>query len=222
MCHICEKVYCQGSTLSKHLKKVHSIELTSGHSRFRYKLEADGFYRLQTMRYESLELFELLNKKDPSHVKSAISEEINSNSDCTNIETTDVTLVSSTDEIPVPETNNSIDFNQLIYQNNLLKPQKVIFNVIESMEKELVCSSNYNYESSRTPTKSSNLACSSEMCDFNPDNDIHFDDFDTNQVVGDVNQSFLMQLETPKKIDSSARNVKTTTYDFFLDSSEYE
>jgi hypothetical protein len=49
MCHVCNKVYCQGSTLSKHLKNSHNFEWPSGHSRFRYKLEVDGYYRLQTL-----------------------------------------------------------------------------------------------------------------------------------------------------------------------------
>ena len=49
MCHVegCGKVYCQGAILSKHLKTTHNIQWPSGHSRFRYRLESDGFYRLQ-------------------------------------------------------------------------------------------------------------------------------------------------------------------------------
>ena len=62
MCHVCSKVYCQGATLSRHLKTTHNFEWPSGHSRFRYKLDLDGFYRLQTLRYESIELSEQLNK----------------------------------------------------------------------------------------------------------------------------------------------------------------
>ena len=55
-------MYCQGATLSRHLKTTHNFEWPSGHSRFRYKLDLDGFYRLQTLRYESIELSEQLNK----------------------------------------------------------------------------------------------------------------------------------------------------------------
>lgn len=62
MCHVCNKIYCQGSTLSKHLKTRHNFQWPSGHSRFRYKLESDGYYRLQTLRYESVELVEEINK----------------------------------------------------------------------------------------------------------------------------------------------------------------
>ena len=62
MCHVCNKIYCQGSTLSRHLKSKHNFQWPSGHSRFRYKLDSDGYYRLQTVRYESVELIEQLNK----------------------------------------------------------------------------------------------------------------------------------------------------------------
>jgi len=75
MCHVegCGKVYCQGTTLSKHLKTTHNFQWPSGHSRFRYKLESDGFYRLQTLRYESIELVELLNK-NPQTVADTTSD----------------------------------------------------------------------------------------------------------------------------------------------------
>lgn len=62
MCHVCNKTYSQAATLSRHLKSVHKVSFNSGHSRFRYKLESDGYYRLQTLRYESLELVQQLNK----------------------------------------------------------------------------------------------------------------------------------------------------------------
>ncbi len=224
MCHVCEKVYCQGSTLSKHLKKVHNIELTSGHSRFRYKLETDGFYRLQTMRYESLELFELLNKKDSAHTTAAIPEETDPNSDCVNIETTESSstekMTDSTEAFV--EKSDTVDFNELILENEVSKPQKIIFNAIESMEKDLVSGGREAYESpeQRTPVKSSNEGFSSQMCSYNPDVGMRYEEFDTSE--GDVNQSFLMQLETPKKINSSVKTGKTNTYAFFMGSSSYE
>jgi uncharacterized C2H2 Zn-finger protein len=62
ICHVCSKVYSQSVTLSRHLKKIHSIQLPSGHTRFKYRLDADGYHRLQTLRYESLELSEQLKR----------------------------------------------------------------------------------------------------------------------------------------------------------------
>ena len=53
-CHICEKNFTRGFALSKHLKKEHSFALASGHTRFIYKIDEDGLYRLQTKRVESL------------------------------------------------------------------------------------------------------------------------------------------------------------------------
>ena len=76
MCHVCHKSYCASRTLSRHLKKVHQFKWPSGHEKFRYKLEADGFYRLQTLRYESIELVEELNKDStvvPDHVQLQIA-----------------------------------------------------------------------------------------------------------------------------------------------------
>ncbi|KAF4533374.1 hypothetical protein B566_EDAN002772 [Ephemera danica] len=55
-CHICDTRYSSGQYLSKHLMKKHNFRLPSGHSRFRYKADADGLHRLETVRYESLEV----------------------------------------------------------------------------------------------------------------------------------------------------------------------
>ncbi|GFR77401.1 histone H4 transcription factor [Elysia marginata] len=63
-CHLCQKYYKRGSVLTLHLKEVHSYTWPSGHRRFRYKLHEDGFWRLQTVRLESVEVSEqLLGKK---------------------------------------------------------------------------------------------------------------------------------------------------------------
>lgn len=53
-CHCCSKEYQRGYLLSKHLVKDHAFKLAPGHSRFLYKLDYDGFYRLQTKRVEDL------------------------------------------------------------------------------------------------------------------------------------------------------------------------
>ena len=58
-CHVCEEKYFKGSDLTKHLVKEHSFSCPSGHSRFRYtKDSSTGLYRLQTIRFESLQLDE--------------------------------------------------------------------------------------------------------------------------------------------------------------------
>lgn len=56
VCHIynCSKKFLRGYLLTKHLKADHDFILAPGHSRFIYKLEEDGFYRLQTKRVENL------------------------------------------------------------------------------------------------------------------------------------------------------------------------
>lgn len=53
-CHCCTKKYLRGYLLSKHLKTDHNFKLATGHSRFIYKQDLDGFYRLQTKRVENL------------------------------------------------------------------------------------------------------------------------------------------------------------------------
>ncbi|GAB1598657.1 histone H4 transcription factor-like isoform X1 [Argonauta hians] len=67
-CHICKAFFTRGSLLTKHLKKTHKYRLPSGYSRFRYNMSQDGFWRLQTVRYESVNLIEqvIVNAADPT------------------------------------------------------------------------------------------------------------------------------------------------------------
>lgn len=57
-CHVCEKTFVRGYPLTFHLKKKHMFQWPPGHSRFRYKLHPDGYFRLQTVRYESIDVTE--------------------------------------------------------------------------------------------------------------------------------------------------------------------
>ncbi len=55
-CHVCQKRYRRGTYLTEHLKSVHNIKWPSGHTRFRYRRDDDGMFRLQTDRVELSEL----------------------------------------------------------------------------------------------------------------------------------------------------------------------
>ncbi|CAH0557893.1 unnamed protein product [Brassicogethes aeneus] len=57
-CHNCKERFNRGGHLTKHLMKKHNYHWPSGHSRFKYRQDQDGIFRLQTVRYESLEVTE--------------------------------------------------------------------------------------------------------------------------------------------------------------------
>eukprot|EP00795_Rhopilema_esculentum_P015510 gene15510-6773_t len=80
MCHICEKTLSRGFLLTKHLKKAHHFSWPSGHSRFRYKLDEDGYYRLQMVRFESAELTEQLSGGENSRGDNLLNGEEESGS----------------------------------------------------------------------------------------------------------------------------------------------
>lgn len=204
MCHVCNKVYCQGSTLSKHLKKAHNFEWPSGHSRFRYKLESDGFYRLQTLRYESLELFELLNKKvatsssDTISTPTIINSETQPQTSGSTIDYINTVQANEQEKTPpfnpinfelIPDIQQEIKFDGSLAEKTPTKSVSA-YTDIQEIEKEL----NQQPHEIRT-VKSPALVA------YNAD-EINFGSFETNQMAGDVNQSFLMQLETPTKINS--------------------
>lgn len=56
LCHLCDKRYNRGYDLTKHLLRIHKLQLPSGHTRFRYKIDNDGCYRLLTLRYETFDM----------------------------------------------------------------------------------------------------------------------------------------------------------------------
>ncbi|XP_071488372.1 histone H4 transcription factor-like [Diadema antillarum] len=66
MCHVCDKKFARGNNLTKHLKDKHRFKWPSGHVRFRYKEHEDGYLRLQTVRYESIELTQQILQENPS------------------------------------------------------------------------------------------------------------------------------------------------------------
>jgi hypothetical protein len=97
---VCEKIYTNGATLSIHLKNVHKYKWPSGHSRFRYKLDNDGYYRLQTLRYESVELVEKLNREKEEREHNQLYDR----------QSQFVTIVSD----PNGATATNVDFNGII------------------------------------------------------------------------------------------------------------
>uniref|UniRef100_A0A8C9T7U9 Zgc:112083 n=1 Tax=Scleropages formosus TaxID=113540 RepID=A0A8C9T7U9_SCLFO len=61
-CHLCEKSFSWCYTLTLHLRKKHDLKWPSGHSRFRYKEDEDGYLRLNMVRYETVEVTEEIMK----------------------------------------------------------------------------------------------------------------------------------------------------------------
>ncbi|KAJ8257032.1 hypothetical protein COCON_G00191840 [Conger conger] len=61
-CHLCDKTFSWCYTLTLHLRKKHQLKWPSGHSRFRYKEDEDGYLRLNMVRYETVEVTEEIMK----------------------------------------------------------------------------------------------------------------------------------------------------------------
>ncbi|XP_018494156.1 histone H4 transcription factor [Galendromus occidentalis] len=60
-CHLCPaKFDIEGHLLSRHLVSEHELQWPSGHRRFHYVRDRDGLFRLQTFRYESADIVELV------------------------------------------------------------------------------------------------------------------------------------------------------------------
>lgn len=70
-CHCCDKQYTCGHNLSLHLIKKHGFQLPSGHRRFTYCQDLDGFYRVQTTRIESLEVSEQIMAPSATELANA-------------------------------------------------------------------------------------------------------------------------------------------------------
>ncbi|XP_075892400.1 histone H4 transcription factor [Nelusetta ayraudi] len=73
-CHICDKVYSWCNTLTLHLRKKHELKWPSGHSRFRYKKDVDGFLKVNMVRFETVEVTQEIMKnmaKKPQAVRKS-------------------------------------------------------------------------------------------------------------------------------------------------------
>ncbi|GAB0092778.1 histone H4 transcription factor [Sergentomyia squamirostris] len=75
LCDCCGRKFQRGDVISKHLKKIHGYKLPPGSSRFIYREGDDGFYHVQTMRIESLEVTEqiMATKKTASNRKEKVN-----------------------------------------------------------------------------------------------------------------------------------------------------
>lgn len=87
LCHCCDKLFKYGNLLSQHLIAKHKFQLPSGHKRFTYRIDENGFYCLETTRIESLEVTKQILSpvrvegselnEDSSNGAAAAAEEMN-------------------------------------------------------------------------------------------------------------------------------------------------
>ncbi|XP_075226986.1 histone H4 transcription factor-like isoform X2 [Lycorma delicatula] len=76
-CHECGKQFTRGVQLTNHLKSRHNLHWPSGHKRFSYRPDEDGKYKLQRIRYESLDVTEQMtsNNSNISDEEDAVENE---------------------------------------------------------------------------------------------------------------------------------------------------
>lgn len=132
-CHICSVEFERGNNLSKHLIGDHGFQLAPGHSRFIYKQDSHGIYRLQTKRVENL-------KESPAPAKfnedEAITYEVSeicmgNNSTPINFKMKEVVRVSSAMNTPTytifgdDSTQDSKDINDFAIVKNYFKKKKL-------------------------------------------------------------------------------------------------
>ncbi|MEQ2286369.1 hypothetical protein AMECASPLE_001846 [Ameca splendens] len=73
-CHICDKVFSWCYTLTLHLRKKHELKWPSGHSRFRYRKDVDGFLKVNMVRFETVEVTKEIMKnmaKKPRNLRQS-------------------------------------------------------------------------------------------------------------------------------------------------------
>lgn len=88
-CNECEKKYSCGNILSKHMIKKHDFRLPNGHSRFIYKPDEHGIYKLQTKRIESLEVSKEIIQSRNIAVRKRLSE-VSAEESTSNFETSSI------------------------------------------------------------------------------------------------------------------------------------
>ncbi|XP_060557359.1 histone H4 transcription factor-like [Ruditapes philippinarum] len=107
-CHVCIETFTRGALLTTHLKTKHNFNWPAGHSRFRYKRHADGKFRLQTVRYESVVL---TRQEETSLNVSSTSEQVSDPPDSNNSypthRTKGIVLVEKQDRTALLDMNTS-------------------------------------------------------------------------------------------------------------------
>ncbi|KAL3282381.1 hypothetical protein HHI36_005566 [Cryptolaemus montrouzieri] len=144
-CHLCKKQFSRGAFLTRHLMKIHGMQWPSGHSRFRYKEDSDGICRLQTIRYETVDVIkEILKSKTDSPSTSSrklrcrIVEKTGINGEIAleaNIE--DVAHDSNEDSQNISTREKTDSNNVLLMISDLDEQGNVVSQVTESQE--IVC-----------------------------------------------------------------------------------
>ncbi|XP_077578428.1 histone H4 transcription factor [Stigmatopora nigra] len=82
-CHLCDKVFSWCYTLTLHLRKKHELKWPSGHSRFRYRKDGDGFLTLNMVRVETEEVTQEIMKNMKKKVDAATTADEGSSSSST-------------------------------------------------------------------------------------------------------------------------------------------
>ncbi|CAG9859576.1 unnamed protein product [Phyllotreta striolata] len=130
-CHCCKKKLKRGRYLTRHLMKRHNFHYPSGHSRFRYQKEEDGIYRLETVRYESLEVTQEMIRSES--MQNSISKQIPTcNLNYNENDKTEYVLSLSVSDggnlitgQKVPDNNIVITINDLDEEGNILKSEEL-------------------------------------------------------------------------------------------------
>lgn len=160
-CHACESRFIRGNDLTKHLISAHGFNWPSGHSRFRwlnqfsllailfiqislnyfrYKEDTDGIYRLQTVRYESLEVTQEMmrnsNSSEPAlkvDTKADVKYDLKLAADNTDKKPSYVLMISESGEenVVCPTDNNIvITIEDVDAKGNVLKTETTTSNEI--------------------------------------------------------------------------------------------